>query len=259
MSEWPNPNNITNSWPQPKAAEGLVAKPHCCEEASLNSLQFYIPCNNPAVSVVGWRGRNDSPVRMCAFCADHNVKNRGGYIAEPYTGPTGAGQAWPTGPTLNDVAHSLNPLDAKSEDELLMLWQQKKDAIETAKAEEMELRKYIVSRAFPAKNEGMNNKELGNGYVLKAGVKYNYNLASNDVVEDCLNHIAKLGNEGPFIADRLVGWTPSFKLTEYRLLCEARDKGEQHAINILKYVDTMLTITEAAPTLEIKEPKGKKK
>lgn len=252
MSEWPNPNNITNSWPQPQAAQGLKANAHCCEEASLNSSQFYIPCNKPAVSVVGWRGHNDNPIRMCAFCADHNVSNRGGYIVEPYTGPTGAGQAWPTNSTPS------NSLDAMSEDELLMLWQQRKDAIETAKAEEMDLRKYIVSRAFPQKSEGMNNKELGNGYVLKAGVKYNYNLASNDVVEDCLNHIAKLGNEGPFIADRLVGWTPSFKLTEYRLLCEARDKGEQHAINILKYVDTMLTITEAAPTLEIKEPKKKK-
>lgn len=164
-----------------------------------------------------------------------------------------AQNAWPSNPTPS------NPWDALSNDEILLLWQQKKEAIETAKNEEMELRKYVVKREFPKPDEGMNNKDLGNGFTLKAGIKYNYNLASNDVVEDCLNHIAKLGNEGPFIADRLVGWTPSFKLTEYRLLCEARDKGEQHAINILKYVETMLTITEAAPTLEIKEPKKGKK
>lgn len=152
-----------------------------------------------------------------------------------------------------------NPWDALSNDELLVLWNAKKAAIETAKAEEMELRKYVVTREFPKPDEGTNTKELGNGYQLKAVVKYNYNLADNDTVEDCLNHIAKLGNEGLFIADRLVGWTPAFKLTEYRKLCEDKDKGDERAAAILKYVEKMLTITEAAPTLEIKEPKVKKK
>jgi hypothetical protein len=153
---------------------------------------------------------------------------------------------------------SLNPLDAMSEDDLLMLWQKRKDAIETAKSDEMELRKYIVGRAFPQKQEGMNNKELGQGYVLKASVKYNYNLADNDTVEDCLNKISALGNQGSFIADRLVGWTPAFKLTEYRKLCEEKDNGDQAAAKILNIVNEMLTISEAAPTLEIKAPKSKK-
>ena len=263
MSEWPNPNNITNSWPQPQAAQGLKANAHCCEEASLNSSQFYIPCNTPAVSVVGWRGHNDNPIRMCAFCADHNVSNRGGYIVEPYTGPTGAAQGWPTGPApdVNDAAMAApsNPLDAMSEDELLMLWQEKKQAIEIAKAEEMDLRKYIVSRAFPAKSEGMNNKELGNGYVLKAGVKYNYNLADNDTVEATLEKLSAMGPSGTAIADRLVSWKPNFLLTEYRQLMEDKDKGSQFASTALNVITEMLTITEAAPTLEIKEPrKGKK-
>lgn len=153
---------------------------------------------------------------------------------------------------------SVNPYDAMTNDQLLLEWQKKKDAIEKAKEEEMELRKYIVKREFPKPEEGMNTKDLGEGYQLKAGVKFNYKLADNDVVEDCLNHIAALGNEGPFIADRLVGWTPSFKLTEYRLLCEAKDKGEERAIKILDIIEKMLTISEAAPTLEIKEPRKKK-
>lgn len=162
--------------------------------------------------------------------------------------------------TSNSLGWSnSNPLDTMNEDQLLMLWQQKKQAIEVAKEEEMDLRKYIVNRAFPKKEEGMNTRELGNGYQLKAGIKYNYNLADNDKVEECLNHISALGNEGPFIADRLVSWKPNFLLTEYRALCEAKDKGEQYAIKILNIVNQMLTITEAAPSLEIKEPKGKKK
>lgn len=238
---------------QPKTE--LKAKEHCCEEASLSSHAFYIPCNAPAVNVVGWIGRNEKPIRMCQFCSNHNVSNRNGYVVEVYNSTTGNWSnqtTWPANPVPS------NPLDVKSEDELLMLWQEKKAAIETAKAEEMELRKYIVTRAFPQKQEGMNNKELGNGYQLKAGIKYNYNLADNDKVEECLNHISALGNEGPFIADRLVGWTPSFHLTEYRLLCEAKAKGEQRAIDILKIIDQMLTISEAAPSLEITIAKNKK-
>lgn len=167
--------------------------------------------------------------------------------------PNNIATAWPSNPI------PTNPLDAMSEDALLMLWQQKKDAIEIAKAEEMDLRKYIVGRAFPQKQEGMNNRDLGNGYQLKASVKYNYNLAENSVVEECLNHISALGNEGPFIADRLVGWTPKFHLAEYRTLCEDKDKGDERATKILNIINQMLTIVEAAPSLEIKEPRKVKR
>lgn len=165
-------------------------------------------------------------------------------------------EPWPTQQWVNPTPS--DPRDSMNQDALLLEWAAKKKAIQVAQEEELDLRKYIVKREFPNPNEGMNNKDLGQGYQLKAGVKFNYNLTDNDTVEECLNHISALGNEGPFIADRLVGWTPSFKLTEYRLLCEAKDKGDQAAIKILGIIEKMLTITEAAPTLEIKEPKAKK-
>lgn len=158
---------------------------------------------------------------------------------------------WPSNPTPS------NPWDAMNEDQLLLLWEQKKKAIEVAKEEEMDLRKYIVKREFPKANEGMNTKELGGGYQLKAGVKYNYNLADNDKVEDCLNRISQIGNAGAAIADRLVSWKPNFLLTEYRQLVEDKEKGSKFADECLKVINEMLTITEAAPTLEIKEPKVK--
>lgn len=161
---------------------------------------------------------------------------------------------WPTSnPTPS------NPWDALTNDQLLLLWEQKKKAIETAKEEEMELRKYIVKREFPTANEGMNTKELGGGYQLKASVKYNYNLADNDTVEATLDKLSKLGNAGSAIADRLVSWKPNFLLTEYRQLQEDKEKGSQFANEALNIISTMLTITEAAPTLEIKEPKVRKK
>lgn len=160
--------------------------------------------------------------------------------------------AWPTNPV------PASPWDAMNEDALLLEWQKKKDAIETAKAEEMELRKYIVKREFPKSSEGMNNKELGNGYQLKAGVKFNYKLADNDTVETCLNKLSALGNNGAFVAERLVSWTPNFLLTEYRQMVEDKEKGSKWAEDALNIVAEMLTISEAAPTLEIKEPKKKK-
>lgn len=62
----------------------LKASMDGCEEASLLSKERYIPCNRPAKHIVGWKGRSETPVRMCAICADHNVKHRNGYIVREY-------------------------------------------------------------------------------------------------------------------------------------------------------------------------------
>lgn len=161
-------------------------------------------------------------------------------------------------PPSPDQMQSLNPWDKLSNDEVLLLWQQKKDAVEKAKADEMELRKYVVSREFPKPAEGTNTKELGEGYKLKTVIKYNYKCEDNDKVEDGLNKLAALGNEGSFIADRLVSWTPNFKLTEYRVLQEDAEKGSEFAKKALNIITGFMTITEAAPTLDIVEPKKKK-
>ncbi len=55
----------------------LKAEPHCCEEASLRSHNYYIPCNVPATKLV-FHVRDDRTYRMCAACAWHNINNRGG-------------------------------------------------------------------------------------------------------------------------------------------------------------------------------------
>jgi len=160
--------------------------------------------------------------------------------------------SWPSDPKPS------SPYDAMNEDQLLMKHIELKQAIETAKEQEMELRKYIVSRAFPDKHEGMNTKELGAGYQLKAAVKYNYNLADNDTVEATLEKLSGMGAAGSAIADRLVSWKPAFLLSEYRQLCEDKDKGSQFASTALSVIGEMLTISEGAPTLEVKAPKAKK-
>lgn len=175
----------------------------------------------------------------------------------------GIQQRWPTTQSPNPPAINTswstqaNPWDALSQDELLVKHIALKEAVDKAKEAEMELRKYIVNRAFPEKKEGMNTLELGEGYQLKATVKFNYNLADNDTVEKTLDKIAKIGNDGAFIAERLVGWTPSFHLTEYRNLVEAAPSSAV-AQEILAAIGEMLIITDAAPELKIKEPKVKK-
>lgn len=152
---------------------------------------------------------------------------------------------------------SWDTRDNWTRDQCLQHWQTLKAALDVAKEAEMEMRKYVVSRAFPNPNEGVNKIDLGGGYELKAGVKFNYNLDSNlDNVEAALDKIAKMGNEGAFIADRLVKWEASFLLTEYRKLQADDATNIQKAIKL--EIDKVLTITDAALTLEIKEPKKAK-
>lgn len=146
--------------------------------------------------------------------------------------------------------------DNKSRDEVLAEWEGRKTLLATAKEREMEFRKYVVSRAFPNATEGTNTVELNNGYSLKANIKYNYKLADNKIVEATLDKIAKVGNQGSFIVDRLISWSPSFLLTEYHKLQE--DQTEESK-TILKLVNDMLIIEDAAPSLEIKAPKTSKK
>ena len=162
--------------------------------------------------------------------------------------------SWPTQPIPVDP---MARYDAMGRDEVLIEWQRLQTELANAKVAEMEMRKYVVKRAFPDATEGTNKLELGQGYELKATVKYNYNLDTDlDKVEAALDKIATFGNEGSFIADRLVKWSASFLLTEYRKL-EADDATDiQKAIK--KEIDNVLTITDAAPSLEIKAP-GKKK
>jgi hypothetical protein len=165
--------------------------------------------------------------------------------------------SWASQQETTTIQYLANPLDALSQDELIVKHIALKRAVEEAKNAEMELRKYIVNRAFPEKHEGTNTLELGNGYSLKAGVKFNYKLADNDTVEKTLDAISAIGNEGPFIAERLVSWTPNFLLTEYRKLQEEASTNAT-AKAILDKCTDMLTITDAAPTLELREPKVKK-
>ena len=146
-----------------------------------------------------------------------------------------------------------------NKDGMLMLHQRTKEKLDHFKALEMEYRKVCAKILVEKPKEGMNTVELGNGYQAKVGIKYNYKLDSNnDKVWEGLEKIEKIGNQGKFIAERLVSWTPNFLLSEYRKLQEDAQDGSQEAKQMLEAINEFMTITEAAPTLEIREPKAKK-
>ena len=167
---------------------------------------------------------------------------------------------WMTDEIKQALEHYKLPLN---KDGMLMLQQKAKDNLSFWKETEMEYRKICVGFLVPEpqKHEGMNTVPLGNGFEAKVQVKLNYKLDSdNDKIWDGLDKIKLLDNEGKgkFVADRLVSWTPNFLLTEYRQLQEDAEKGDRFAKEALKVIESFLTITEGAPTLEIKEPKKKK-
>src|SRR6266511_1032943 len=60
----------------------IEAKPGGCQES--NFLIPTLPCNKPAVKMIGWPTRNEGPYRMCEMCADHSVRNRGATDLGPF-------------------------------------------------------------------------------------------------------------------------------------------------------------------------------
>lgn len=128
-------------------------------------------------------------------------------------------------------------------------WAIAKKTLAVAVETEMALRKELFALAFKADLVGTENYELGNGYKLKGVGKINYNVDTAHV-DEALAAIENCGNEGKFIAERLISWKPALSLTEYKQLSS---EGPYK-----KLIDKVITTSPATPTLEIVEPKAKK-
>jgi hypothetical protein len=150
--------------------------------------------------------------------------------------------------------NNVSPRDQK-----IMNWQRAKASLDGAKELEMQLRKEVVAENFPDAKVGVNNLDITGGWKLKGTVKQNYSLDKSD---DCARTdavceaIADIGNEGPFIIERLVKWKPEISVGEYKKLQERAKGGDQFAVNVLEKINTVLTITDGSPELEVIPPKG---
>lgn len=188
------------------------------------------------------------------------------------TNTEGWGNNWPTVSVAPAIAppHVLEQLTLEKlphdKDSLLMLWQRWQRKLAIIKESEMELRKLcapLLIAALPAeerKDSGVNNVPLGNGYIAKVTLKTNYKLDKpNDVIEDIQYQIEKCGNEGKFLADRLITWTAKLSVSEYKELKEQAESGMPEAKKIYQLMNTIVVTDDGAPTIEIKEPKVSKK
>lgn len=100
---------------------------------------------------------------------------------------------------------------------------------------------------------GTNNFELGNGYKLKYVRSLNYTLDKGDLdpntgennTDRALSAMRSTGNDGAFIADRLVKWTPELSISEYKTLSDTHKK----------IINTVITTKDASPELKIEGPK----
>lgn len=143
-------------------------------------------------------------------------------------------------------------------DQDIMAWQQANETLTAAKNKELELRNRVFAEAFPNAVVGTNTFDLGAKYELKGVRKLNYNLANgNDETANALDEIEKLGNEGPFIAERLVTWKPSLSVSEYKALQVDGPNPNPLHVKIKEIIDAVLTITDGTPTLEVKVPPKK--
>jgi hypothetical protein len=137
---------------------------------------------------------------------------------------------------------------------ILKAWEASKVTLELAKNTEMDLRKAAFGYCFPTPTEGTQRVDLGNGYALKAVHKLNVKItASNEDVDKAEDAARALGNEGQFLFERLITWTPNFSKSEYKKL----EADNPTHINVKKLIDGLIEETPGAPTLEIEAPKAK--
>lgn len=138
----------------------------------------------------------------------------------------------------------------KKRDAAILAWQVKSTALAVAAREEKDARAEVIKLAFDTLKEGTNTVELGKGYKLSVKQPYYYKLDTaeeNKATDEALTKLEEMGNEGAFIADRLVKWKPELSISEYRKL---DDKYKA-------VIDKVLTISPGSAQVELVTPKDK--
>lgn len=149
---------------------------------------------------------------------------------------------------------------------LIKSWLVAKTDRKTIENREVELRGQVSNVLFPTPKKGTQRFQLGDGYAVKLVYKLNFKLGDaeatnaagdkipvNVQVENLMDEIEKLGNEGAFLVDRLIKTKHELSESEYAKLDESNPTHKA----IKAMIDKLLTITPATPALEFEEPKPK--
>lgn len=140
-------------------------------------------------------------------------------------------------------------------DRLLAKWEAEKLVLSAAKESEMQSRVAVGEFQFPTamRKSGVNKAPLNNGFQIKLGHTVNHKIvASNQAVEDAEAIAPTLGNEATFLFDRIITWEAKFSVGEYKKLDPL---SEEHA-KVKQLVDTLIEVSNGAPSLEIVAPKA---
>lgn len=132
-------------------------------------------------------------------------------------------------------------------DAMIMHWWKTQRELENLKKAEAHSRKEVVEACFADAKVGTNNLPLGAGYTLKAVVRQNY--AVNKDEDGSYTKLTQVLAQLPSAtALALVRWKPELSVTAYKSLTAEEQK----------LVNSVITITDGAPSLEMAEPKEKK-
>lgn len=147
------------------------------------------------------------------------------------------------------IGHNNPPVE-RTRDMIIMEWDAAKKALTEYKDKEAKLRKEVVAMEFAGAKAGTNRVQLGNGYALKAVVRYNYKITKNEAVEppDYSHLPGILAQLPPAVAQGLVKWTPELSESAYKQLTEEEKK----------IANQFLLITDGSSSLELELPKVKK-
>lgn len=133
--------------------------------------------------------------------------------------------------------------------ELLDKWKTARSNLAQWAVYEAELRTLIVFEAgFPAE-DGTHYFELAEGFRLQCVRRTNYTISKEKgALEGALLNITNMGEEGKFIAQRVIKYTPELVMKEYKDL-------QPHYKSIL---DRVVTSKPGMPALELIPPKEPK-
>lgn len=158
---------------------------------------------------------------------------------------------------------------AARRDKEILAWNADKQQLGFYKAQEAASRAAVATTLFPTPRKGTQHYELGHGYKVTLVHGLTYTLGNKDMpdplnpgetikvekqVEDLQEAIANLGNEGPFLAERLIKWKPELSETEYKAL----DADNPTHMQAKALIDAILTTKPASPQLTFVEPKPAK-
>lgn len=138
-------------------------------------------------------------------------------------------------------------------DALIVDWQKKKLALDALAEEELIARNKVI--AFYAEDftdkAGTENYDLTDGYKIKLVFAQRLSVPSaknGEAVKEVIAKLAKTGEDGKFIGERLFRWKPELSKTEWDALTPS----------MKRIVAPIVTQKAAQPTVEIVAPKAVK-